>query len=98
MGGKNVLVHHEPHELQQAPRNPQVNPNDVGDPAFPKILKEVHAHRLVREGCGKTTRPTFRRFNSARNNESLEATLMAPVRVAFPFQPSQPPRRIMGRG
>ena len=32
---------------------------------------------------------TFRRFNSARNNESLDATLMAPVRVGGPFQLSQ---------
>jgi hypothetical protein len=36
------------------------------------------------------------RINSARNNESLDATLMAPVRVDCPFQPSRPPRGIMG--
>jgi hypothetical protein len=31
-------------------------------------------------------------FNSARNNQSFDATLMTPVRVDSPFQPSQPPR------
>ena len=44
------------------------------------------------------TRKTFRRLNSARNNESFDATLMAPVRVDGPVQPGQPLRGIMRCG
>ena len=38
---------------------------------------------------------TFRRFNSAKNREILDATLMAPVRDDYPFQPKQTPVGIM---